>query len=484
MEEFVMKLITELKIITGENANAPNGFVKLPIDLNKGAGGEYIYLCYKKEESDVGIVDIIVLHDDKADGVGNNFPLGYIKLDMDLNKGAKGEYIYFAYKKGTAEQSKNFGITDLTILDGDSLSNDIIHNNRNYIIKDVDLNKGAGGKYLYLAYKNVSNTSLVNWMSKLSNQEKLIDVSIPGTHDTMTYNLKQKKMYDLLDSMCPNGVAEAITAALPSLSLFGVIGGAISVGTLIIEFKKSGAEKLGKTQNFSLRTQLECGVRFVDIRINSNLECHHGIMTCYDGLETVLNVLDEFLKENKEEFVVMRLVVDNLNSENNVKFRNILECHPNIFLNKENIDITKLTVNEVRGKVICLYNVKGEALKYVANKGVPYSNDAFDIQDKYENPGVEEKYNLVEEKISKRNKEKLTLNYVSASMKSNITGAIEAFFKDNTTPIGYANKLNPRVERYLMNDKNIQNQKNVGNVIFDFVGSDLSWAVIKHNFGI
>lgn len=348
----------------------------------------------------------------------------------------------------------------------------------------MDLNKGAGGKYLYLAYKNVSNTSLVNWMSKLSNQEKLIDVSIPGTHDTMTYNLKQKKMYDLLDSMCPNGVAEAITAALPSLSLFGVIGGAISVGTLIIEFKKSGAEKLGKTQNFSLRTQLECGARFVDIRINSNLECHHGIMTCYDGLETVLNVLDEFLKENKEEFVVMRLVVDNLNSENNVKFRNILECHPNIFLNKENIDITKLTVNEVRGKVICLYDVKGETLKYVANKGVPYPNDAFDIQDKYENPGVEEKYNLVEEKISKRNKEKLTLNYVSASMKSNITGAIEAFFKDNTTPIGYANKLNPRVERYLMNDKNIQNQKNVGNVIFDFVGSDLSWAVIKHNFGI
>jgi hypothetical protein len=44
-----MKLITELKIITGENANAPNGFVKLPIDLNKGAGGEYIYLCYKKK---------------------------------------------------------------------------------------------------------------------------------------------------------------------------------------------------------------------------------------------------------------------------------------------------------------------------------------------------------------------------------------------------------------------------------------------------
>ena len=56
-----MQLITALEVIEGKHTTPPSGFTKINLDLNKGAGGKYIYLCYKKEESETGIVDICIL---------------------------------------------------------------------------------------------------------------------------------------------------------------------------------------------------------------------------------------------------------------------------------------------------------------------------------------------------------------------------------------------------------------------------------------
>ncbi len=114
MKELKMLLITELKIISGKNSNAPKGFEKIPVDLNKGAGGDYLYLCYKKEEATAGIIDILVLHDKKADGKGTECPAGYEKIGADLNKKAGGEFIFLAYKKGSAEQSRKIRTKQFT----------------------------------------------------------------------------------------------------------------------------------------------------------------------------------------------------------------------------------------------------------------------------------------------------------------------------------------------------------------------------------
>ncbi len=81
--------ITDLKVIMGDNASIlpPPGYVKVPVDLNKGSGGLFIYLCYQRSDKPP-ITGLTVL-------LGSNTapPSGYTKLTEDLNKSVGGEYI-------------------------------------------------------------------------------------------------------------------------------------------------------------------------------------------------------------------------------------------------------------------------------------------------------------------------------------------------------------------------------------------------------
>ncbi len=40
-----MKYITDIAIIQGKDAKTPDGYVKLPEDLRRGAKGDFYYLC-------------------------------------------------------------------------------------------------------------------------------------------------------------------------------------------------------------------------------------------------------------------------------------------------------------------------------------------------------------------------------------------------------------------------------------------------------
>ncbi len=48
-----MAAITGLDIVYGEGTSAPSGYTKIKKDLNEGALGHYIYLCYSTS-SDIG----------------------------------------------------------------------------------------------------------------------------------------------------------------------------------------------------------------------------------------------------------------------------------------------------------------------------------------------------------------------------------------------------------------------------------------------
>ena len=88
--------IVDLMVIYGQNVSAPPGYTKIYVDLNKGAGGEYIHLCYKRSASEPPITGINVFAESSED-----FPIqsGYSKVPGDLNKGAGGKYIYVCYTK-------------------------------------------------------------------------------------------------------------------------------------------------------------------------------------------------------------------------------------------------------------------------------------------------------------------------------------------------------------------------------------------------
>lgn len=484
-----MKLVTDLKVVFGKNPSVPAGFERIPVDLNRGAGGEYIWLCFKREELNfndlasgvsmrTGIVDIIVLHGDSENVA---CPPGYIKIDKDLNKGAKGAFIYFAYKAGTPEQCKLLGITDVIIIDEGIINNTLIHKYKEFIIKDYDLNKGAKGAYLYLAYRNVSGASLSNWQSLLPDDTRLVDVSIPGTHDTMTYDMEPKSLDQAAREQA--GKAAGIgTSAL--LDLFGALRLTDS------KLGKNGAEPLAKTQNLDLRGQLESGARCVDIRVDSKLGCHHGVFICKNDFQTALYTTYDFLNENPSEFVVFRLGDEMIDESVVDKFKTFLKSVSiKLFTLKpdkkgETKKISDIKIGDLRGRIIFVYG--GEFEDYVKNYGFKFSKDEkctyMQVQDDYNGPSLKRKYKLITELITGRDRNKLTLNHVSAAAKSDTKSYIVAATTEIATPAWYAERLNPMVENYLLNEN--FKQPDLGIVIYDFIGTDLSWAVIKHNFGV
>ncbi len=136
--------ITELAVIRGGNSGIqpPLGFTRIDVDLNQGAYGDYIYLCYKRG---VG-APITGLAVTLNDGVPPS-QAGFVRIDVDLNDGAGGAYVYLWHTKdpGCAAVREiiveSFGEPPTTPPPP------------GFTRIGVDLNENAGGRYLYFAYR-------------------------------------------------------------------------------------------------------------------------------------------------------------------------------------------------------------------------------------------------------------------------------------------------------------------------------------------
>ena len=106
--------------------------------------------------------------------------------------------------------------------------------------------------------ENLSN-SPKSWMSFLKDETKISALSIPGTHDS----------------------------------------GATSGGSL------------GQCQSDDIKTQLEAGVRFLDIRVkavNGVLKVYHGIVSMNLSFEEdIMDICKTFLAENPGETILMSI---------------------------------------------------------------------------------------------------------------------------------------------------------------------------------
>lgn len=87
--------ITGVQILKGRDAIPPSGWTKDPHDLNGDSGGEYLYIAWKYGGGDTPLLDMI-LQSTTSDRQQNPFVLGdtYSKIDQDLNEGSGGKYIY------------------------------------------------------------------------------------------------------------------------------------------------------------------------------------------------------------------------------------------------------------------------------------------------------------------------------------------------------------------------------------------------------
>jgi len=110
------------------------------------------------------------------------------------------------------------------------------------------------------------------WMAQLSDSTEIASVSMPGTHDTMTYQINTGK----------------IKGFLPC----NLVGGFV------------------QCQSCSLADQFEAGIRFVDIRLRAQdgrLDCQHDMCYLDSNFGTVLSDAQKFLAQNPTEFLLMRI---------------------------------------------------------------------------------------------------------------------------------------------------------------------------------
>ena len=228
-----------------------------------------------------------------------------------------------------------------------------------------------------------------NWMKNLSDGQRLSELSIPGTHDTMTFD--------------------------------GVTGNL----TLV--------EDIAFTQSMTLQQQLTSGIRFIDIRPcyrGDHFSIHHGPVYLKADLEDVLRTVKTFLQKYPSEFIVMRLLqeyVDVSESKMNKLFRQYYERYKDIFYQGENVNDP--SVGEMRGKVLLvadrwklpkdipsIYITKDQnSVKYFAGNDNFYVQDYsslktnWDLYDKWESVK-----NLLN-KADKGNTGDFYLNYLNSS---------------------------------------------------------------------
>lgn len=127
-----------------------SGWEPLACDLNRGAGGDQVYLWVKRERTTYikKIVTTINIS-------GNEQLLqdGYIRLDESTNRGTSGIPIFLWYLPTTNQEE---AIRDLVVSINDEEFQS--YAKQNYKALSQDLNSGAGGQQVFLWYKKDSST--------------------------------------------------------------------------------------------------------------------------------------------------------------------------------------------------------------------------------------------------------------------------------------------------------------------------------------
>jgi uncharacterized repeat protein (TIGR01451 family) len=173
---------------TNAKANAClNEYYKelIDIDLNAGAGGNYIYMCLARIPDGWPIIDITTAN--TLDGC----PVGFDIHKTDLNHTVKGEYIYLCTKSlknlfeiyqpiyainiGRAPYFNAFKTRDLA--KSRCLGKD---NNEFPNLIDQDLNAGAGGDYVFLC-TNTTPSAAEFSLTTNPPQDKLVEICNTGS---------------------------------------------------------------------------------------------------------------------------------------------------------------------------------------------------------------------------------------------------------------------------------------------------------------
>ncbi|KAM9744069.1 uncharacterized protein ACNS7B_011370 [Menidia menidia] len=149
-----MENITQLDVSLNEAEEKElhhHGFQKIPVNLNEGTTGKKIYLWYKNG-SDPGVTRIQTSF--SVDMEMGLFSAGYQKINKNLNTGNNGDTIYLWYFKGSTEF--DVPIKELQVSSEPKKEAELSQSGWETV--DCDLNRKAGGNYVYLWVKRAQKT--------------------------------------------------------------------------------------------------------------------------------------------------------------------------------------------------------------------------------------------------------------------------------------------------------------------------------------
>ena len=251
-----------------------------------------------------------------------------------------------------------------------------------------------------------------NWMSRISSNTYLRNISIPGTHDSGT------------------STASGATASL------------------------------SKCQDWDITTQLNNGVRFLDMRFKVNgerLQVYHGIISMNLYHDDFFNVVRQFLADYPSETVILSIRNENdeASSTEKLKFEQILDAEINANSSKWFVGASVPRLSEARGKMVLFR-------RYDSNKGINMFNNwgdnmTFDVtggrvQDVYKMSGTSDnsintKWGHISNLLNGANNDngsKFFVNFCSASPSTTIF-SIEI----PQAPKGASDKINPILQTFM-----------------------------------
>ncbi|KAI7811108.1 uncharacterized protein LOC130552348 [Triplophysa rosa] len=149
-----------------------DGWERLGCDLNRKAGGNFIYLWVKREKPSY-ICEIAASVDFTSDKY--MFELGYTRVDEDTNRNAGGNYVFLWYRRTT---DKSVALTALNI--STSLQEEVKLQSKGFKKLSVNLNKGTSGKDVYAWHIKAGCESQIQAIVLLINSTAFLEYQKAG----------------------------------------------------------------------------------------------------------------------------------------------------------------------------------------------------------------------------------------------------------------------------------------------------------------
>ncbi len=283
------------------------------------------------------------------------------------------------------------------------------------------------------------NTS--NWMSNISSTLLISQFTIPGTHDSATYN----------------------------------VSGSTGFGFV-------------QTQSLSISEQLAAGCRFLDIRCRlyeDHLVLHHGAYYLDLNFNDVINFCTSFLTANPTETILMSLKDEYDSDDNTITYeqavKNYVNQNPAIWYTQGTLP----TLQTVRGKIVLLRRFKLDSGSQSYGIDINLGDNKSDSRQIYSNPNQYLYYEDLYNPDSVDDKEAAILKNIglaqAATNPNDFFLTFTSAYKKMPiyTPEGMADVINP----WLMTTVPIQN-KNMGTFAIDYVNQQLAEFLIASNFPV